>query len=504
MKKIYHIIVATALVVLAACAEEPVTTYLPAGQVAPGAISGIDEAYTIISLDTLKINPVIEGEKQDENQYAWYVYPVPSFAGSPRDTIGRDRSLDYRVTLAAGKYELLLEVQDKQRLTRAYASTVLNVTKEFSRGWFITKETGGATDVDFIRLGDNKFYADILQAINGERPAGAPVNNGYISSYYGYEVENIDGTVTRRNDQPAFFVATDADLHVYHANDMALLKRFDDAFFERPAVQQPRALFLCDGGTVLLNDANLHCLWYGAYNVGKLGYQVTTSGADVAPQTVRAGSGFILFDRATSSFVYLGYLGTGLTTLTDYFGMLPPCTNLNVDLVYMREQESYGGLYAGYALVKDKSTGAYKIIELIPEYATYGMMSPVYDEYAVAADREITTATVHALHNVNSAIYYSTGDNRVGFYNIANGRETRDIITLPEGEKIAHVRHVYNDNMTFQCLAVLANKDNRWTLYCYNFKGATSDVELPAFQTFSGDGNARSFLFRDVNITATN
>ncbi|MDR0543883.1 MAG: hypothetical protein LBG30_00830 [Odoribacteraceae bacterium] len=505
MKKIHYI--ACAILLLAACVEDPgKTELLPAAAVTPGAATGVNDVYTVVALDTLVIHPVIEGGLTD-NTYTWYVYPYPSYIGSPKDTIGREQNLDYRVALPAGRYELLLEVKNKQRLTATYTTATLNVTREFSRGWFISKEVNGAADIDFVRLGNNAVYPDILQAINGERPAGKPLDNGYIYTYYGYERENNDGTVTRVNDQPAFFLTTDADLRVYHADDMSLIKRFDDAFFEQPATRHPRALFQCEGGTVVLNDASLHSIWYGSYNVGRFGYPVTlpTSlrGADIAPQAIRVGgSAFIFFDNNTSSLVALTAFSSTLATLPDY-GYYPSCTNMNVDLVYMREQELFGGAYCAYALVKNRTSGAYSVLRLDPIYVTYGM-SPVNTTYAVPDGSPVTAASVYALHQSNDALYYSAGDNKLSYYSIRNKIETPDIITLPDGEQIVRVHHVYNDNMDFECLAVLANKDNRWTLYCYNFKGSTSDVQLPAFQTFSGEGKAHSFLYRDVQVSYTN
>jgi hypothetical protein len=478
--------------------------YLEAGQVIPGAISGVEESYNVIALDYLEIDPAIAGDTAGL-AYTWHVYAVPTFPGTPDDTIGREKKLAYRMILPTGRYELVLEVKDRERLTSAYKRATLNVTAAFSRGWFIAKETGGTTEIDFITLDNNTLHPDILKTINGDSPAGKPVANGYTSSYYCYEVDNPDGTTSMMYDQPALFVATDSDLHVYHATGMNRLKTFPDAFFETPDVQQPRGLFAATGGTVLFNDGKLHAIWNGAYNVGKFGYQVDAPALDLSPHALRAGSGFLFYDRLSCSFKALtAYDPSALVDLMDImYPSLPSCNNMDSDLVYMHEQESAGGLAYAYALMKNRTTGQYYILDMSPEYILYGM-SPFSNIINVPAGSEVSTASVHAIHHFNDALYYSRGDNTVGYFSISSGQDHPSLITLPAGEEVAYIRHVYHDNSPFQCLAVLANRDNAWKLYLYHFVGYTPDVQLPAYQTFSGEGTARSLLYRDVHVTSTN
>ncbi|MDR2131579.1 MAG: hypothetical protein LBP56_10535 [Odoribacteraceae bacterium] len=497
-QKIHHILLASIAVILAGCVEDTGHyDYVPAAEVTPGTISGINESYSVLALNTLEINPTIAGDEPSD--YTWYAYPVPTFHGSPTYTLGNEKALNAMIALPTGQYRLVLEVKNQKHLTSTYAYSTLHVTREFSRGWFIAKQIGDETDIDFIRLETNTLYPNILQTINGKRPAGKPLDNAYTSTYYCYEVENPDGTTTLKTDQPAFFVATDSDLHVYHASEMNLLKEFDNAFFEAPA-RAPEALFLAPNGMFVLNDGKLHGIWNGFYNVGKFGYQVQATNVKLAPMTARVGSGFLFFDSRASSYLYLY---TGGTSLDELYPYTHASSNMNVDLIYLREQEQMGGQLAAYALVKDRSTGKFRVQKLA-SWLVSSMMSPITNEYPVPDASELTTATVFGLHNCNDALYYSRGDNKVGYYSITSGQANPGIITFPADERVAYIRHVYNDNMDFECLAVLTNSDNGWKLYCYNFVGYTSDVQLPAFHSFSGEGIARSLLYRDVQITATN
>jgi hypothetical protein len=501
-KKIYIPLLALAGL-LPGCVEDTGNyDYLPAAEVAPGAITGLEDAYTIVALDSLLIAPVIAGP-EDAYTYEWQAYPVPAYYNSRARVIGEARNLAYQVALPAGNYEIVLEVKDKKLQTSAFARATLHVTLEFSQGWFIAKAVGGETDVDFIKLANGTVYPDILEAINGERPAGAPVANGYISTGYGYETTNPDGTPAILQNQPAFFVATDEDLRVYEAGSMTLLKTFDNAFFERPAVKQPRAFHVCESGMVVMNDGKLHAAWTLADNLGLFGYQVGAGDVELSPFSMRLGYGFLFFDNRSSSFRVLSTFSQELGELWDYSPYPPFCNNMDADLVYMHEKEEGGGQYAACALMKDRSYGDFYILYIDPWTALSGY-NAIMDIFDVPATSELCDASLFAVHHTDDVIYYSRGDNKVGYFTVYNGLDTPDIITLPAGERVACIRHVYDDAFGSKCLAVLANGASGWKLYCYNFKGYTPDVQLPAFQSFSGEGEARSFLYRDVGIMSTN
>ena len=501
--KTYHILIALLVATFAACVEDTGNyDYLPVDEVVPGTITGIDPVYNIVSLDRLQINPTIENGLQDDNFYTWYLYPVPTSYDSSKDTIGREKQLDYQVVLPAGTYELLLEVKHKTHLTSSYATATLNVSWQFSNGWYITKQVGNDTDIDFIKLPDNTLYTDILYTINGQRPAGAPVANAYIATHYGYEVENPDGTSTILQDQPVFFVATTADFNVYNPANMNRIKEFKDAFFEPPLTRAPSALLASAAGALLVNDGIPYCLWTGlAYNIGRFSYRLLGGEVALAPHTTRYSSGFLLFDRASSSFLALNsYPGYELEELYAY---AYPSSNLDVDLIYMQERVVYDGDFYAYALVKNKTTGVYTVLSIEPYYASMGY-SPISRKVDVPAECEIINATIYAQHHTSANLYYSRGDNKLGYYGLTSKVETPDILDIPAGESIVHVSHVYSDYTTLNCLAVLTSNGNQWKLYCYNLQGATPAVQLPAFQVFTGEGNARSVLYSEVTLPAAN
>ncbi|MDR1274146.1 MAG: hypothetical protein LBK12_06310 [Odoribacteraceae bacterium] len=492
-KKLYLLLALAAT--LPGCVEDTGNyDYQPAEQVTPGTVAGIDDTYNIVALDSLKITPAIDGP-EDAYTYAWQAYPVPTQYDSPTYLIGEEKNLKYQVVLPEGAYEIVLEVKDKELQTCTYVRTTLNVTLEFSQGWFIAKAVGNETDIDFIKLANGVVYPEILKSINGERPPGAPVSNGYISTYYGYEITKPDGTTTTVQDQSAFFVTTDEDLRVYKAGEITLLKTFDDAFFERPAVKRPQALHLTLDGVVLMNDGKLHNIATYSYNFGRFGHPINAGPGDVdlSPFSLRTGLGIFFFDNRSSTLKLFTYPYSALEDLESIPG---------TDLVYMHEQEADDGYYGAYALMKDRSSGDLSILTFSPVFYLYYGMGP--DIIDVPAGSELYGASIFAVSHTNEAIYYSRGDNKVGYFTVYNAQDTPDIITLPADEHVAFIRHVYNDYMAFECLAVLANGPTGWKLYCYNFEGYTPDVQLPAFQTFSGEGEAHSFLYRDVSTVTTN
>lgn len=55
--------------------------------IAPTIKSGIEESYSVLVLENLVIDPVIEGD-ESQYDYDWYVYPRTITSRTPSDTLG--------------------------------------------------------------------------------------------------------------------------------------------------------------------------------------------------------------------------------------------------------------------------------------------------------------------------------------------------------------------------------------------------------------------------------
>lgn len=459
--------------------------YKSTESVTPKIVSGIDDVYRRITLTSLAIDPTVDGNEGDYD-YTWYAFKNES---DPIDTLGREKSLDYVVGLPAGIYTLIFKVESKANRTCAYKSTRLEVSSQFGQGFFVLKDRGGVTDMDFIR--DGEVSADVLSVVNGEGLPGDAVKATFTAGGYSYEVTNPDNTTEVVKSESAFFITSEDDMRVYDGESMKMLARFEDAFMDVPAEKKPGGVYACLYGQFALNGGRLFCLTSALTNVGKFGYP-WVGDYDLSPNIMQGMSSSLAYDRASKSFHLLNPLSTSLAPMLSNFN--------GYDLLYMGHSEYMEGTpFYGYGIVKSPEGKHYLFGVLCP----YNFQ--LLQNQEVPAEFKVLDAKVFGMAGYGKdVIFFSPGDNTVGYYNFSNQTEREQILKLPEGEKVVYLKHIFEYGSTPEYLAVLANKDGRWSLYCYSFDGSTPDVKAAPTLEYHGQGDARSVIYRDTYTAVVN
>jgi hypothetical protein len=399
------------------------------------------------------------------------------------------------VAIQSGVYRLIFKATNKENNTSVYQKTQLSVSSIFGKGFYVNKYENGRTDVDFIDRYD-VIHPNILKEINGEDLPGKPIRSAYVSNQYYYEVENSEGAKTRLLAQPAFLVCSDEDMRIYHGDNLSLLKKYEDAFLELPAVKKPQGVWGSTNGFLLINDNAAHFIYNNGYTVGQFGYAYASDGYKYSETVAVGQSSYMLFDEISGSF--LGYHTTRNYALTSNF--------TNYDLIYIGAQPYQATeSYHSYAIVKNRSNGAAYLIDFGTYFISYGQVAAYKDPDLIPADFDVANARVFTVKggNGNSVIYYSKGDNTVHYYNFGNQTEKKSIITLPEGENIVYLEHAFDNYYGFNIFIVLANKNGKWMLHTYNLEGAGPDILLPETGNYSGNGNASNLIYRDPNTRLT-
>jgi hypothetical protein len=511
MKK--QIYLACALVLgcmLHACIDDKGNyTYLDREDVTSIQISNIEENYSVLTGQPFTIEPVVEGiDNEEDYEHLWYIYGI-SISRGWRDTIGREKALDYLVNIVSGTYEITYKIKNKKTSISAYASTSLRVTTDFSQGWFITKEQDNVTDIDMVSL-DGRLSSNLISTINGSGVPGKAIKSTFEPMGYNYVQQNPDGTVTLFNYQPVFFVITESDLHVIGGNNFTRYATFEESFYEVPAVKKPREVLSGVMCAVLLNDGKVHEMPIIYANAARFGNPIQGS-TSISPYFFRhLSKGFLAFDQESRSFKVIVFWQPFMQSLSDDATSLVPCNNMDYDLVYMQEQAAHFSLTEkGFAIFRHRETGKYYGAVLNDEWVNF--KNPIVSFIEIPAEsQEVTRATVRGVNSLNDVIYYSDGGNTVGQYNVINGIEKRNVLVYEAGETVAAIEHTFyrpfEEHAASQnCLSVLTNKAGKWTLRLYKFMGTTADVETTTpYATYTGEGNARDFLFRTFDSVATN
>lgn len=508
---------AAALLVLvsaASCVKDTGNyVYQTADEVAPNLVSGIAETYSSISMDQLVIDPVMQ-EDPSLFDYCWYAYPINN-TNVKNDTIGRTRKLDYKVTMISGTYYLIFKATTKTNKTAVFKRSMLTVSSIFGEGYYINKYENNMTDIDFV----NRFgvvNANILKTVNGASLPGKPLKLTYEVNRYSYNDTAANGTVTRIAMKPALMVCSDEDMRVYHGESMKMLKNWDKLFLEKPAVKKPQGVWANTGGFMMMNNNQVAFVNNNGANVGEFGYFYPVDNMKLNQMVSATNSSYLMFDDNAGEFV--GYYVQTFTPVKSAVKVASPLTLApvgetyftNSDLIYMATQQYYY-TSAGrtYAIVKNRSTGVYTLWQMGTGNIQYGY---IYDNGArglvIPSTFGVVTAKVFALKGgastaLNTVVYYSSGNNKVSYYNPSNQTETRDIITIPSDEQIVAIEHNFDNYFAINKFSVLSNKGNSWVLRVYNMVGSTADVAVPEIATYTGTGAAKNMIYRHTNTQIT-
>ncbi|MDR0765434.1 MAG: hypothetical protein LBF09_00655 [Odoribacteraceae bacterium] len=511
MKKYIH--AATALLlacILSSCIDDKGNyLYIDKEEIAPVQISNIDKEYTVLTGQSFTLDPLVEGiDNEDDHDYLWCIYGIGLSRTGWKDTIGREKNLDYHVTISSGTYRVTYKITSKHTGISAYFSTDVRVISDFSHGWFITKDSDDVTDVDMIDM-DGRIFPDLVRSINGSGVPGKAIKTTYIPNGYNYVEPNPDGTVNLHEYQKAFFIVTESDFNVVSGENFKRYANFDESFYELPATKKPRDIVVGTLCANLLNDGKLHEMPVVYANAARFGNPLIGS-TSIAPYFFRhTANGYLAFDQESCSFKVSVFWQPSLQAVAEDETSPVSCNNMEYDLVFMQEQAAFYSLTKkGLALFRHRGTGTYHGAVLDARWMDFS--NPIASFLEVPAGSQgVTRASLRAVHNINDVIYYSDGGNTIGMYNVSNGVEKSDILVYDEGESVASLEHVsYHSSSTAlpspDCLVVLTNKAGKWKMYLYNFTGYTADVESTPYQIHEGEGNARDVLYRAPASPATN
>lgn len=95
------------------------------------------------------------------------------------DTISREKDLDWVVWAGPGVYRLIFEYSDKQTGVVNYIESEMIIESKYFRGWYVMKQNGETTDVDFLFSGITEYRADTEKS---GRSTGRPASVLWVIS----------------------------------------------------------------------------------------------------------------------------------------------------------------------------------------------------------------------------------------------------------------------------------------------------------------------------------
>lgn len=186
--------------------------------------------------DTLRLNPEIAQTTPSDNlSYAWFVYNNSSNSeyDMPRDTIYREKDLNYKITgdvfVLGENYRLTLKVTDNETGVSSVLQYDLSVVNKYGSGWMFLEKNGENGDVSMI-LPDNSVEHGLYSLLNPEKPIINPV---------GFTATSFDVTDDLSDPNKRIYIFSENDL--FELSNLTFTHKFEMGylFFSPPKIVKP-------------------------------------------------------------------------------------------------------------------------------------------------------------------------------------------------------------------------------------------------------------------------
>ncbi|MFR3330231.1 MAG: PKD-like family lipoprotein [Odoribacter splanchnicus] len=466
-------------------------------------VTGIEPVYRRDLLSRLSVNPVIQSE--DKNRTYDYVWMTFKESGAKKiDTLSKARELDWLVSADPGIYKLVFEYRDKQNGVVNYIESQLTVESEYFRGWYVMKQKGETTDIDFFS--PELQNSGLIQKSRGEALAGKPRSLSFLEDYA--YIDEEQGVLEKNN--ACVIVVSGKELQMVRISDLKMVGDFHSLFYEQQGVVAPGKWF---GGSEE----------HGLVNDGKV-FTIDVHGAPL---------GAAKFAYAKVGDYELAHLMTKNGTMSPLFFDTKSCkfctvARNNPNLIYLKSDESskfpevypdqepiYAGFLdegmweggKGYVVMQKKdATHARSILHFDLNCLVY--FDPDFLKNRITAiddiplESELAQAECFGMNRTYQMLYFSKGD-KLWYYDLQNKREqevkrTSGQPAIPAGEKIVMIKHIiFDDSYSApddytNKLVIATGNGNTYKLYLFE---TMADKVKDNPEIYQGEGVPSEVMF---------
>lgn len=493
MKKIFIPAAALFVLLAVACNKDDSTG---AGPVVTLNVTGLKDTFNVYThQDTLKVTPTVENENGFD--YYWTLFSTNFAAVNglglvKPDTIGRAKDLNYEVLKDPGAYILVFNAKDKSTGVVRQVNMTVNITTLTLNGWYIVKDNGGKTDMDFFYKG-GRINNWIANYNGGKSQDGSAIQAIYVPQF--------KTTLTTQNTYSAIMVLSQNDAAVYRVDNGAMVMNFDNMFFTKPAVRKPQAVFqpISTQSLGFINDGKYYSMTKGTLFADAPSSVNGISYNSLSPFTANVALD-LGWDAGRKSI--FGYIPAGFQELkVTSTNLANRLVNVNGNLQWMTGYT--GGRSVAMMLFRNPQDTGY----LYKINGSYGPIGTGSGTLVMNAD---TLKPEHGLMNASvicgnydvDLIYYVT-NGKVYMMDVASGTESEQF-TLPAGETVTAMQHIKFPEpvgtpvppTTLSVIAIATYNAGRYKVYLHPISG-TGTISPVAAPAYDGDGRVTSMIYME-------
>ncbi|RXK80833.1 PKD-like family lipoprotein [Filimonas effusa] len=467
-------------------------------------VGGIQTLYSVFRGDSLCIDPQIFSTSPDTAfAYSWSLNKNIPAEPETMDTISHSRQLCCRVTLGSGVWTLIFSATNTKTLAATTVNLTLLVNTNFSQGWYVLKDNGGSTDIDFFPTPETIVPSgrieEVLYTVNGQHLDGQAASLALMPSYSTTVNEAYYNT-------RALMALSENDAVVLDLNNGSIINKYDSLFFEPPVERKLQRVFYSLHSYFLVNNGRLHTLYSRSINTGKFGYQQLLDNRGTAYSLSKFYMTYwsqrpVFFDQRNSCFVTSEGTATMLTPfLDDAKSAMPACGN-NKSLLYLGLKAAVP--YEGCAVFSDKTNPELKIITSM---RLSGMSQLLLTNDTLTPSSAVYHASLFAMLMGEESLLYFVKDHELWNRSLLSKQESRQY-SFPTGEEplfIQHRKYTGTTNYTklsHNFIIAASAKDNVYTIRMFG-KSAGNILPMPAV-TLQGKGRPVDVIFVSPDITLT-
>ena len=223
MKKYILFFYLSALICLNSCFQDDTTLATDTSRVGEIKVQGLKDTSMIAYAQPLELTPEVAGFADDELAYVWYIYGGQygkKSGGYRSHPIGEGKKLSYPVNLKIGSYTVVCEVTHKASGYFTTATFNLNVTSDYSQGFYALKETvDGNTELDFYNHLKKNTNNDLLAKVLEVPLDGKPRNISTV-----FQKVHLDPATATATAATGLFVAHgDNGCVLFNTTDMSVM-----------------------------------------------------------------------------------------------------------------------------------------------------------------------------------------------------------------------------------------------------------------------------------------